>query len=66
MNSVDVIVTVISVGVVQLATMAFGFGKLSQRVSDHGSRLHRLEEHEDANRAGWPGRPHGSHGHGDL
>jgi hypothetical protein len=60
MTSGDVIVTVLSVGVVQILTMAFGFGRLFQKVSDHSDRLDRLEEHEDANRAAWPGRPHSS------
>ena len=50
MNNTDIVVTVLTVGVVQVLTMAFGFGALFQRVKDHGARLDRLEEHEDDDR----------------
>ena len=60
MTSADVITTVITVGAIQLVGSAVGFGVLIQTVRGHGDRIDRLEEHEDANRAAWPSRPHSS------
>lgn len=56
MNSNDVLIAVITAAVTQLGGMLFGFGKLFQRVKDHGDRLDRLEEHEDQDRKNvWSG-----------